>query len=371
MGKRVNGEGTIVKRSDGRYQASLQVNGHRRTVYGRTKAEVAQKLAELKRQASQAGDLPDPGKRTVTDLIAAWLDAVAHDLKPRSMQDYQQTARLYILPELGGVRLSKLTPARVQSLLAKLQRQEKHRAALKAYACLHRACRLAVLWGWLVENPCDRVLRPQYRAPRKEVWTVGELRTFLDGTRDHWLWPLFVLAAATGARLGELLALTWDDADLQSGTLAIRRSLQRVGGEWVIGEPKTRAGMRTIALPLEAIQALRKQKRMQAEMRLKAGGERQDWGLIFTGERGQPLCQSTVQHAVRRACQRLGLPPIGMHGLRHLHASLLLANGLAVPQVAKRLGHATPQVTMSIYAHALDIIDQQAADAVQKALEAR
>lgn len=95
--------------------------------------------------------------------------------------------------------------------------------------------------------------------------------------------------------------------------------------------------MRTAALPAEALQALRRQKRIQAELRLKAGREWQDWGLVFTGERGQPLSQSTTQHAMRWEYERLDLPPNGVHGLRHLCASLLLESGLSVPQVAKRL----------------------------------
>jgi len=129
--------------------------------------------------------------------------------------------------------------------------------------------------------------------------------------------------------------------------------------------------VRTIALPQEAQQALRRQKRMQAQLRLKAGPAWEGTGLVFTGERGQPLCQSTVQHALRRECERLGLPPMTPHGLRHLHASLLLEAGLPVPQVAQRLGHATPQVTMSVYAHALNRSDREAAEVLQRAIGAR
>lgn len=367
MRKRGHGEGSVFQRGDGRWVASLQVAGKRRTVYGTTRQEALQKLKELQEWAERQGELPD-SKRTVADLITAWLDAVACDLKPRTLDDYRKTCERHILPVLGRVPLCKLSPSHVQKLISTLQKANKTRTAQKVYVCLQRACRLAVLWGWLAENPCKRILRPQYRPPRKEVWTVDQLRAFLDGTRDHWLWPLFVLAVATGARLGELLALRWDDADLQGAHVTIRRALHRIGGQYVFTTPKTRAGQRTIALPAEAVSALKRQKRTQAELRLRAGDTWQDWGLVFTGEHGQPLCQSTVQHALRRECQRLGLPPVGVHGLRHLHASLLLASGLAVPQVAKRLGHATPQVTMSIYAHALDKSDQQAADALQKAL---
>jgi len=367
MRKRGHGEGSVFQRSDGRWVASLQVAGKRRTVYGATRLEALQKLKELQEWAERQGELPD-SKRTVADLIRAWLETCEPTLKPRTLDDYRQTCERHVLPALGKVPLCKLTPSHVQRLINTLHRASKARTSQKAYVCLHRACRLGVMWGWLVENPCDRVVRPRYAPARKGMWTHDQLRTFLEGARDHWLYPLFVLAVATGARLGELLALSWDEVDLEVGTVTIRRSLHRIAGRWVVSEPKTRAGVRTIALPQEAQQALRRQKRMQAQLRLKAGPAWEGTGLVFTGERGQPLCQSTVQHALRRECQRLNLPPMTPHGLRHLHASLLLEAGLPVPQVAQRLGHATPQVTMSVYAHALNRSDREAAEVLQRAM---
>jgi integrase len=369
MRKRGHGEGSVFQRSDGRWVASLQVAGKRRTVYGATRLEALQKLKELQEWAERQGELPD-AKRTVNDLLDAWLETCEPTLKPKTLVSYKQTCDLYIRPVLGPMRLDKLKPHHVQRLVNGLQREDKARTAQLVYVLLHRACRLGVMWGWLVENPCGRVVRPRYAPARKGMWTHDQLRTFLEGARDHWLHPLFVLAVATGARLGELLALSWDEVDLEAGTVTIRRSLHRIAGRWVVSEPKTRAGVRTIALPQEAQQALRRQKRMQAQLRLKAGPAWEGTGLVFTGERGQPLCQSTVQHALRRECERLNLPPMAPHGLRHLHASLLLEAGLPVPQVAQRLGHATPQVTMSVYAHALNRSDREAAEVLQRAIGA-
>ncbi|MBC7242350.1 MAG: site-specific integrase [Anaerolineae bacterium] len=366
---RGRGEGTIVKRTDGRYQASLQVNGRRRTVYGRTRQEVAQKLKELQEWAERQGELPD-SRRTVADLIRSWLETCEPTLKPKTLVSYKQTCDLYIRPVLGQMRLDRLKPHHVQKLVNDLQREDKTRTAQLVYVLLHRACRLGVMWGWLIENPCDRIVRPRYAPARKELWTPDQLRAFLEGTRDHWLYPLFLLAVATGARLGELLALTWEDVDLNAGTLTIRRSLHRIAGQWVVGEPKTSAGVRTIALPTEAVSALKRQRAIQAQLRLKAGASWQNSGLVFTGEHGQPLSQSTVQHALRRECQRLNLPPMTPHGLRHLHASLLLEAGLPVTQVSQRLGHATPQVTMSVYAHALRRPDHEAVEAIRSAIAA-
>ena len=367
--RRAPGEGCIYRRSDGRWEGSLQVDGRRKTVYGKTRQQVLAKLAELRKQAAASGALPDPGRRTVDDLLTAWLEAVRPNVKPSTAEHYELLADTYLRPGLGGILLAKLTPHRIQVHLAKLQ--DRPRVAQLTYHVLKQACGLAVCWRWLGENPCDRVLRPQYRARRKDVWTPEQLRTFLEGTREHWLFPLWHVLLASGCRLGELLGLAWRDVDFDRGCIRIARTLQRVGGEYILGEPKTEAGRRTIALPAEAMAVLKAQRGRQAIAHMQAGEQwRNEHDLVFTAPTGAPLHRAVVEHALRRECDRLGLPAVTPHGLRHLHGSLLLDQGLPVPAVSARLGHAHPGVTMSVYAHLVGNRDDAGARAISKALEA-
>ncbi len=353
---RTHGEGTILQRKDGRWQASLMLDGQRRTVYGKTRREAAQKLADLRRQA--AGGLPDPGRRTVADLVDEWLRVAAPSLRPKTLHEYRRICDLYILPTLGEVRLSKLEPVRIERMLSgiRARRQAQH-----AYMVLHRACAFAVRWRWLVENPISRVQKPQHRAARKDVWTQEQLRTFIEGTREHWLHPLWCALIASGCRLGELLALAWQAVDFDTDAIRIAKTLQRVSGEYIMGEPKTAAGRRTIALPPEVMAVLRQQRGRQ----LLAG---MATDLVFTGRAGQALHASTVEHALRRECDWLGLPPLTPHGLRHQHASLLLAEGVSLPAVSRRLGHADPSVTARVYSHVLPGQDP-GAQAIGRALK--
>ncbi|MBC7314999.1 MAG: hypothetical protein H5T70_01065, partial [Chloroflexi bacterium] len=147
MPRRANLEGSITQRQDGRWQASLQVDGHRRTVYGKTRQEVVAKLEALKRQASQAGALPNPGKRTLNDLLDAWLEVKAPTLKERTAQDYRYTCERYICPALGTLRLNKVTPDRIARFLAR--HHDRPRTAQVLYLRLSQALALAVRWGWL------------------------------------------------------------------------------------------------------------------------------------------------------------------------------------------------------------------------------
>lgn len=359
MSKKSHGEGTIVQRRDGRWQASLRVNGTRPTVYGKSEREVRAKLRALQRQADTAG-VPAAGRRTVGDLLDAWLSS-ASNLKPSTVARYRDFYDTYARAPLGEVRVDKVTPDALQRLYANLTPS----VADRVHRLLHRAFAVAVLWGWLPSNPADRVLKPAYKASRPALWTRAELGTFLEGTDGHWLQPLWVLLLGTGCRLGEALGLAWADVGL-GVAVNVTGTLHRLDGAPVVGEPKTPSAVRTVMVPPEVTDALQRQKTQQDAWREADGW--QDTGFVFTGRTGQPLRHSTVQHALKRQCERLGLPPVTPHGLRHLHASLLLAAGLPVPAVSARLGHANPAITMKVYAHALAGQDAQAAQAIGRAL---
>ena len=303
--RRSSGEGSISRRSDGRWQASIQVDGKRRTVYGRTRQDVVRKLDDLKRQAHAAGILPDPGSRTLNDLLDAWLETKSPNVRPRTLADYADTCDRYLRPTLGKNPLSKVTPDRVARLYGRWQKQGKAKTALKCHRTLSQALALAVRWGWLGSNPCDRVDTPRYQPERKELWTAEQLRRFLDGTREHWLGSLWTFLAYSGCRLGEALALTWSDVDLASGRILIAKSVQCISGERVTTGPKTRAGMRVITLPGVAIESLLS----QAEASLARSIHSSVSGsLVFANTKGEPLSQGAAAWHMRQACKLLGLP---------------------------------------------------------------
>ena len=358
----------VTQRSDGRYVATVQVAGVRKYVYGATPADVRARVAELDQQVTSAGRLPTPGRRTVADLLTAWLDAIGPTVRPKTMADYEGTVRRHLVPGIGLVRLARLDASHLQRVYARLAGAGHHRTAHRAHLIMGQACRIAVRWGWLAHNPADRALPPSYRPVRRGVWDTRQLGVFLEATTDHRFGPLWAVLVATGMRLGEALALTWSDVDLSAGTLTVRRTISRVGGQWVRGEPKTGAGRRAVVLPSDALAALRHQRAHVAEARLRAGSAWNDEGLVFPNLAGGPIHANKIENELAEACKRYGLPPLTPHGLRHLHASLLLAGGVPVPDVSRRLGHASSAITLAIYSHALPGRDQLAAEAYERAV---
>lgn len=354
--------GRVTRRADGRFVATVQMDGKRRSAYGRTEKEARAALQALVQQAAQTGTLREPGRRTLADLADAWLKS-APGLRPTTRTTYREFLTRYAYPELGRERLERITPDRLQRLYAVL----KPSVAEKLHRILHRAFAVAVLWRWLTDNPCDRVMRPAYRPAERHMWSSEQAHTFIAGIEAHWLGPLFVLIATTGLRLGEALALRWEDAGL-GVALSVTGTLHHVDGAPMIGAPKTASARRTVMLPPVAITALHRQRAQQDGWQQAAPDGWPVTPHIFTGRTGRPLHRCVPEAALKRLCGRLGLTPVTPHGLRHLHASLLLHEHVPITAVSARLGHANPHITLRLYAHALPGQDRLAAEAIDRAL---
>lgn len=196
---------------------------------------------------------------------------------------------------------------------------------------------------------------------------IGGVLTKLEG---HALYPIVAFALATGARRGELLALTWGDLDLDGATLGIERSVEETKTGLRIKPPKTRRGRRTITLPQEAVAMLRSHRARQLELRLALGMGKPDAStLVFSTIEGELLSPDNLSRDWCRVRRSMGLPPVSFHSLRHSHASVLLRAGVDVLAVSRRLGHARASTTLDTYGHALKGADELAATAIEGVLK--
>jgi integrase len=353
----------ITKHAEGRFVTTIQINGTRKYIYGETEKEVKQKYKAAQREIAQYG-LADPSTRTVNDLCDQWMASI-QDLKPRSIENYDEVCRRFIRPQLGRIRLSKCTPDIVQRFYNDLQATGLKRFPQRTHRALHRAFHFATLWRWVNENPCKRVVPPKYEPAEKVMWNQEQVELFIGSTADCTLHNLWVFIMATGCRMGEINALRWDH--IQEGRAIIDVSNQRMRNQgWVETTPKSRASKRAIVIPTKGMDALERQRVLNANAR--RGPAFHDQGYVFPGRTGGPLDKSYVDHKTRAVCVELGLPPLTPHGMRHLHATYLIDQGVPVPAVSARLGHSSPAVTMRIYAHALTVQDTIAAEAINKIL---
>jgi integrase len=368
-GKRANGEGSIYRRMDGRWAASVSLDrGRRKHFYGRTRQEVAQRLtAALKNR--QDGVLVAPEKESVASYLQRWLhDAARPTVRATTFEGYERIIRLHVVPELGRVRLARLTPPALSRLYRTLlDKGLSPKTVRLVHALLHRAFSQAVRWRLVGVNVADAVDAP--RPVRREFRTLSsdEALRLMGEARSDRLHALFVLAIASGMREAELLGLRWSDVNLEHGTLSVRQQAMRVKGQWLFTEPKTSKGRRVIALPPFAIEALRQHRVRHAEERLRMGTAWEDHDLVFPNHVGRPV---EKQNLLRRhfwpLLERAGLPHMRFHDLRHTAATLLLSEGVDPKVVQERLGHSTINTTMDVYSHVMPTLQREAAGHLER-----
>ncbi|MBI4235858.1 MAG: site-specific integrase [Chloroflexi bacterium] len=371
MSKRGNSEGSIYQRKDGRWVASVSLpNGRRKTFYARTRADVARRLQEAQR-ALQDGLPVTQGRTPLASYLERWLeDSARQTLRPRTFTDYQRIVRLHIAPEIGRTPLARLTAPDIQGLLNRKRASGLSVSRVHAvYAVLSRSLRQAERWSLVSRNVARLVDVPKPLGSKVEPFPPAQLRAFLDSVSGHRLAALFVLAASTGMREGEVLGLAWDAVDLGRGMLQVRASLQRIDGRLQLVEPKTERSRRTIALPAMTMAALRAHKARQLEERLKAGPLwDDDLGLVFTTELGKPIDGGNLLRAYKRLLSKAGLPERRFHDLRHSVATALFAQGVHLRKVADLLGHSQIAVTSEIYTHSIEAGLQEVADTMDAVL---
>ena len=364
MGKRSNGEGTVFRRKDGRWQGALQLDGKRQAVYGRTRQVVMEKLRALQAQARQAGRLPDAGNMTLGDYLTHWLEQAAPRLRPKTLDDYQAVVRVHVLPGLGGVKLSRLQPLHLARHYAALRKSGVSSFRLeKAHCLLHKALRDALRWGLIASNPASLIDAPKRPTTERPLWTLEQVNVFLGAIRDGQggrYGPLLGFLLATGCRIGEALGLRWSDVSWEAGTVHIERQVTELCSHPIEGAPKTKAGIRTIALPQWGLELLRRRW-------LEALSEGQA-GRVFCTERGTVPLQGNIRRALTVLCAKLGLPRVRVHDLRHVSLSLLAMAGVPLKVAQARAGHSTARMTLDVYQHVLGEGDLMAAEALEKAI---
>jgi integrase len=371
-GKRGNGEGSIYRHKDGRFVARVTMpGGVRKALYGRTRDEAAGKLHEALRALRNGLSLPSE-RLTVADFAERWLGAIRSTVRPRTIEIYESLIRVHIVPRLGRIKLARLSPADLQRAYADVAACGLSPKSVRhVHVLLHNMLEKAVRWDFVVRNVADLVESPRVPPRDLVVLDAGQARSFLSACRGHRLEGLFVLAITTGARSGELLGLSWDQVDLDGGTITIRRSLQELGGEFALAEPKTSRSRRTVALTTIAVDALRRHRVRQLEESLRLGPAwRNDWNLVFTNEVGAPVDRhNLLPRDYRPLLAKAGLPvTLRFHDLRHIAASLALGQGMPIPAVSEMLGHADAAITLRVYAHAVPGAQRQVAQAMQAIL---
>lgn len=341
----------------------------------KTRHEAEAHLTQLLAQVQAGGGIP-PTRLRLGEFLEQWLhDYAESHVSPTTLRTYQDIVRVHVIPALGHVPLSRLSPHSIQRYLSeKLREGRLSPTTLQHhYRILHEALGHAVRWGSLVRNPCELVDNPKRRHVEMRVLDEEQVRLFLaEAKRSSQYYCLYLTAILTGMRQGELLGLRWKDVDFTLETVSIQQTFYRLGKQALFKEPKTQKSRRTVSLSPVLVEELRRLRNAQGDQRKRFGSAYQDNGLVFCQPNGMPLHGNNINRRdLKQILKRAGVPRIRFHDLRHSHASHLLKQGTNPKVVQERLGHSSPAFTLSVYSHVLPGMQNEAARRLEETLLGR
>lgn len=336
----------------------------------RTKGEA---LALLRKEMARRdeGLIFDSENLTLGEYLDRWLNtSVRGTVRQSTFDRYEIALRVHIKPALGNLKLKKLAPVHLQGFYQdRLDAGCAPASVYKLHAVLHKALSQALKWNMVPRNIAEVVTAPRPAPEEMRTLSREESRRLLRAAQGERLEALYVLAIHTGMRQGELLALKWQDIDLENATLSVRRTLTKRGGRLLLGEPKTKKSIRTITLTECAVQALQGHLRRQMEHIEQVGDLYQDRGLIFTSEVGTLINPTNLRkRSFAPLLKKAGVPRVRFHDLRHTCATLLLGSNVHPKYVQELLGHANIAITLDTYSHVIPGMGDHTARAIEQML---
>ena len=378
--RRANGEGSIRKRKDGRWEGRYTAGRDPTTgkpiyknVLGKTQAETKEKLKKAIERTKEL-DVGKAGKYTVGQWMDVWFENYAKvKVRPSSHQTYHGYIENHIKPNIGSVPLTKLISLDLQKLYKDLLKSGRvKRTESKAqpkglsaktvrniHQIISSALQLAKEQKLILDNPAEGCALPKQEHREMKVLPAEQLNSFLREAKESGVFELYYTELATGLRRGELLGLKWEDIDLETGSLRVRRQIARINKEVVEAPLKTKNAYRTLALSADAVDVLKEQRK-------KVGNS--PW--VFPSPTGGPISPDSVLHMLHRILKRAGLPKVRFHDLRHTFATLALQNGVDIKTVSGMLGHYSAGFTLDTYTHVTTSAQKEAAKTMGNILSA-
>ncbi|KRM59105.1 integrase [Ligilactobacillus animalis KCTC 3501 = DSM 20602] len=321
----------------------------------KTKAQAKKELVKLEYEIANGGYFKQERPETVRDVYNIWIDQYRLTVKEATFFNAKRALEYYVLPAIGSYKVNSLTLSVCQKAVNEwASKCPGSVSIIKVYASA--LIKYAVKLEIANKNPFSDTTIPRTQKREKiNFLDVGQLKTFLALAEKKSLkqYALFRLLAYSGMRIGELVALTWDDVNFADNTISINKTLSKnADGQPIIHDPKTKTSKRLLDMDVETMQILKRWKVKQASYLLAIGINAMSKSQLVFSNRSNELLVTT---AIGRWCKQLlkagDLPKITLHGFRHTHATLLLSAGASVKEVQNRLGHSDVSTTLNIYTH--------------------
>ena len=374
--RRANGEGSLRKRKDGRWEGRYTAGYDPTTgkpihknVLAKTQTEAKEKLKQAIANAAKL-DMSRAKSYTLASWIKLWYEVYAEPrLREKTKDYYRNYIDNHIIPELGDTPLEKLTTIRIQKFYNDLQKsgriqrythiklQDKGlstRVVRGIHTLLSNCLDQAVAERLILANPAKGCKLPKLEKREMKILPEDKIGPYLAEADKRGLLAAFYLELTTGLRRGELLALLWTDLDVEAKTISVTKQVNRINGELVVSQPETQNSVRTLAIPQQAVDLL-------VEEHKKHPGNPYLFPSPKTGTMFDP---DSFRHTHDKILKVIGAEHIRFHDLRHTFATLSLKNGVDVKTLSGALGHYDAGFTLSTYTHATAEMKRGAADTI-------
>ena len=372
--RRPQGDGTIRKRSDGRWEARIIV-GHKndgspiyKSAFAKTQKSALKELHQLI-ELYRDVDLTEDCRMTLGEWIDKWLDKyMMFTLRESTIEGYRCMAEHQIKRFIGNKQLTSLTTADVQRFYNKVKKEGRAKPhpiygyelsntmVRKAHMLLHQALDVAVKERLIVRNPTDGTTIPKKTTPEKQVLDDGQLERFMETIREEPYWnDFFYVEVMTGLRRGEICGLKWQDINFEENKLQVKRSVSvKKGGGVSIGETKTETGVRCIQMPPSVAELLKSKKQTAIT----------EWVFPHFQHPEQPISPASAYRKLKVILKNAELPLIRFHDLRHTFATHATQGGVDPKTLAGILGHTNASFTLDTYTHVTSDMQKSASAVV-------
>ena len=325
------------------------------------KKDADRKMRDLIKEYESEGYV-EPSKVKLGDYLSKWLVTAKDLVGPNTWEGYEICCRVHLIPQLGNQPLQKLQPMDIQNLYGRLLnggRKDGKSGGLSPksiknlHGVLSKAYSDAVKWRKTTWNPTEAVKLPKKEDVTPDALTKDELAVLLNAAKGSVYYPIILVAATTGMRRGEILALKWSGVELDKRFISITQSVVETREEFRLKDVKTKRSKRRISIAPFLVVELRRVKARQSELRIRLGMGKDEDGLVFTNLDGTMRKPSLVTAEFGRLIRRLDITQTSFHGLRHTHISHLLSDGEPVLNVSRRVGHSSAAMTLDLYGHVM------------------
>jgi integrase len=316
------------------------------------KKEAEKSLIESKSKINN-NDFIMPEKITFQEYITSWLEQHKNNLSPTTHNRYKSIINKDIIPCLGDIELQKLNAIHIQKFYNKMLDRLSGKTVMQYHRIIHKSLSIAYKMQVIPKNPAEFVEVPKVKKYKASVYDKMEVRQLLEAVKNTRLEAPINLALGLGLRAGEVLGLRWTDVDFDKGIINIAQTAVRgeKSGDVIFKDPKSETSSRTLTTPEDLLKILKEHKVIKNEH-----------NLVFTQITGKPMSSASFSRMFRDFLKRKNLPLIRFHDLRHTNATLMLASGTSAKVASSRLGHSSIGITMDLYTHVLQELEQDAAD---------